>query len=70
MYIYISSLWTSFPISSPQCIEFPVLYSRFSLVINFIQSINTVHMSNPISHSNEVSVHTGQNGHHQKLHKQ
>ena len=49
IYIYISSLWTSFPISSPQCTEFPVLYSRFSLVINVIYSINTVHVSNPIS---------------------
>ena len=38
--IHITSLsWISFPFRSPQCrVEFPVLYSRFSLVIYFIYS--------------------------------
>ena len=40
---YISPLfWNSFPFRStlPHWVEFPVLYSRFSLVICFIHSIN------------------------------
>ena len=37
--IHISPLlWISFPFRSPQSTEFPVLYSRFSLVIYFIHS--------------------------------
>ena len=42
--------WISFPFRSPQSTEFPVLYSRFSLVTYFIHSINSVYMSVPISH--------------------
>ena len=48
--IHISPLfWISFPFRSPQSTEFPVLYSRSSLVIWFIHSIKSVHMSVPIS---------------------
>ena len=48
-YTYISPHFgISFPFRSPQCIEFSVPYSRFSL-IDFIHSINTVHVSNPVS---------------------
>ena len=52
IYIHISPLfWISFPYSSPESteVEFPVLYSRFSLVIYFQRSINSVYMSIPIS---------------------
>ena len=48
--IYISSrFWISFPFRSPQSTEFLVLYSRFSWVIYFIHSINSVYMPIPIS---------------------
>ena len=44
-YVYISPLF-GFPFrKSPQNIEFPVLYSMFSLVIYFIDSINSVQAS-------------------------
>ena len=36
-------------VTAEHWVEFPVLYSRFSLVIYFIHSINSVHMSIPIS---------------------
>ena len=52
IYIHISPLfWISFPYSSPENteVEFPVLYSRFSLVIYFQRSINSVYVSIPIS---------------------
>ena len=39
--------WISFPFRSPQSTEFPVLYSRFSLVTYFIHS--SVFISVPIS---------------------
>ena len=39
MYTYITSFWISFPsITTEQGIEFPVLYSSFSLVAYFIHS--------------------------------
>ena len=41
--------WISFPFRSPQRTEFPVLHSRFSLVICFIHGINSVQMSIPVS---------------------
>ena len=48
--IHITPLFRiSFPFRSPQSSEFPVLYSRFSLVIYFIHSINSAYMSIPIS---------------------
>ena len=41
--------WISFPFRSTQhWVEFPVLYSRFSLVVHFIPSINSIYMSIPI----------------------
>ena len=51
IHIRISPLfWISFPFRSPQSTEqFPVLYSRFSLVIYCIHSINSVYMSISIS---------------------
>ena len=52
IYIHISPLfWISFPYSSPESteVEFPVLYSRFSLVIYFQHSIDSVYVSIPIS---------------------
>ena len=50
MYTYIPSFWISFPFRSPQSwVEFPMVYSRFSLVIYFIHSISDVYMSIPIS---------------------
>ena len=46
IYIHLSSLfWISCPFRSPESIEFPVLYSWFSLVIYFIHSLNNVYMS-------------------------
>ena len=60
--MHISPLfWISFPFRSPQSTEFPVLYSRFSLVIHFIHS--SVYMSIPISqfippHLCPLGVHT------------
>ena len=46
-YTYIPSFWISFPFRSPQSTESSSLwlYSRFSLVISFIHSINYVYMS-------------------------
>ena len=37
--------WIFFPLNSSQCIGFPVLWSRFSLVICFINSISSVCVS-------------------------
>ena len=48
-YTYILSLFELFLCRSPQGTEFPELYSGFSLVIYFIHSINSMHMSIPIS---------------------
>ena len=46
IYIHLSSLfWISCPFRSPESIEFPVLYSWFSLVIYFIRSLNSIYMS-------------------------
>ena len=48
--MHISPLvWVSFPFRSLQNIGFLVLYSRFSLVVYFRHSINSVYMSIPIS---------------------
>ena len=49
MYTYIPVFWISFPFRSPQSTEFPMLCSRFSPVIYFIHSINSVRMSIPVS---------------------
>ena len=49
VYIYPLFFWISFPFRSPQSTEFPKLYSRFSLVIYVIHSINSAYMSIPIS---------------------
>ena len=49
-YIYIYPLFFSFPshlVTTEHGVEFPVLYSRFSLVIYFIHS--SIYMSVPIS---------------------
>ena len=51
IYIYIPS-FLDFPpiqVSKEHSVEFPELYSRFSLFIYFIHSINSVYMSIPIS---------------------
>ena len=44
MYTYTPSFWISFPLVSPQSTEFPVLYSRFSIIFYFIHSINNVYI--------------------------
>ena len=51
MYTYIPSFMDSLPIwvTTEQWVEFPVLYSRFSLAIYFIHGINNANMSIPIS---------------------
>ena len=49
VYIYPLYFWISFPFRSPEYwVAFPVLYSRFSLVMYFIHSINSGYMSIPI----------------------
>ena len=50
-YTYMPSLLDFLPIqvTTEHWVEFPVLYSRFSLVIYFIHSINSVYVSIPIS---------------------
>ena len=50
-YTYIPSFLDFLPIwvTTEHWVEFPVLYSRFSLVIYFIHSINSVYMSTPVS---------------------
>ena len=48
--IHISLLfWISFPFRSPQSTQFPVQHGRFSLVIYFAHSINSVYVPNHIS---------------------
>ena len=43
MHTHISPLfWVSFPFRSPESTEFPELHSRFSLVIYFIHSTNSI----------------------------
>ena len=50
IHIHISPcFWISFPLSSSKSIEFPVLHSRCSLLIQFICSIHCVYMSILIS---------------------
>ena len=51
MYTYIPSFLDFLPIqvTTEHWVEYPELYSRFSLVMYFIHSINSVHMSTPIS---------------------
>ena len=48
-YTHIPSFWVAFLFRSWQRIEFPVLYSMFSIVIYLICSINSVYMLIPIS---------------------
>ena len=52
LYIYIDLLFFGFPshlVTTEHWVEFPVLFSRFSLVIYFIHSINSVYTSIPVS---------------------
>ena len=49
MYIYPFFFGFPFHLGHHRAVEFPELYHRFSLVIYFIQSINSVYMSVPIS---------------------
>ena len=50
-YTYIPSFWDFLPIyvTTEHWVEFPELYSRFSLVTYFMHSINSIYMSIPIS---------------------
>ena len=57
--IHTSALfWISFPLRSPQSsgVQFPELYSGFSLVTNFIHSTNSVSMSIPILPSSLIKI--------------
>ena len=51
IYMYIPSFFNflSIQITTDHWVQFPVLHSRFSLVIYFIHSVNTVYISIPIS---------------------
>ena len=50
VYTYIPSFfWISFQCTSPQSPEFPEMYSRFSLGICFIHTINSAYVSIPVS---------------------
>jgi len=49
IYIYLFFNFLTIQVTTEHCVEFPVLYSRLALVIYFIQSINSVYMSIPIS---------------------
>ena len=51
MYTQIPSLLDVLPIevTADHWVEFPVLHSRFSLVIDFIYGINSIYVSIPIS---------------------
>ena len=50
MYTQIPLFWISFPFRSPQStVEYPALYSRFSLIVYFIYSVNWVYASIPVS---------------------
>ena len=55
-YTYIPSFCTSFPFRTPECTEFPVLYSILSLVIYFIHNIHSVYVSTPMFNYSKPSL--------------